>query len=259
MPISVEAQFVEETAALIPDFRPLLDEHRADNGEILAYLAVADFARLVATALERDDEPLVERSMDWLEKMASHPDERISRDLLGAGVFEALDAAQLRRLAVRAGPRLRRALTLMEPESIVQAPADLPVRVLDGASFDDLEGFCVEFSKSVLAGAHEWRGNLDALNDILRGGFGTPHGPWVLRWQHARRSREALGWPATKRWLRERMQSCHPTNVVGFGEQLADAENERGQTLFERIISIVRDHGAGGAEAEDGVALVLEE
>jgi hypothetical protein len=50
--------------------------------------------------------------------MASHEDERVSRDLLGAGVFEALDAATLRKVASTMGPAARRALLVMEPEAL---------------------------------------------------------------------------------------------------------------------------------------------
>ena len=134
-----------------------------------------------------------------------------------------------------------------------------PVRVLDGTRFDDFEGFCAEFSRSVLLGAYEWKGNLDALNDILRGGFGTPEAPWVLRWRHVARSREALGWVATRRWLSERMQKCNPSNVAAFRQRLRDAEHEAGGTLFDLIVEIIRDHGVGGAEREDGVTLELED
>ncbi|BCY11767.1 hypothetical protein L3i22_068550 [Actinoplanes sp. L3-i22] len=48
-----------------------------------------------------------------------------------------------------------------------------------GANFSDFDGFAREFS--TLLCHYAWHGNLDAFNDILRGGFGTPEGGWVLR------------------------------------------------------------------------------
>jgi hypothetical protein len=52
-------------------------------------------------------------------------------------------------------------------------PSDgLPVLVIDGAHFSDLDGFTREFSRLLVN--YTWRGNLDAFNDLLRGGFGTP-------------------------------------------------------------------------------------
>jgi hypothetical protein len=49
---------------------------------------------------------------------------------------------------------------------------DLPVLVIDGADFSDFDGFAREFSR--LLCNYTWRGNLDAFNDILRGGSGRP-------------------------------------------------------------------------------------
>jgi hypothetical protein len=97
---------------------------------------------------------------------------------------------------------------------------DLPVLVIDGASFSDFDGFTREFSR--LLSDHTWHGNLNAFNDLLRGGFGTPENGWVLRWRHSESSRAALG-PA----------------------------------LFDQIVGIIRDHGPGGDESEDGVLLEL--
>ena len=44
----------------------------------------------------------------------------------------------------------------------------LPVLVIDGANFSDLDGFAREFSR--LLRNYTWRGNLDGFNDLLRGG-----------------------------------------------------------------------------------------
>jgi RNAse (barnase) inhibitor barstar len=49
---------------------------------------------------------------------------------------------------------------------------DLPVLVIDGASFSDFEGFTSEFTR--LLDNYTWRGNLDAFNDLLRGATGRP-------------------------------------------------------------------------------------
>ena len=57
---------------------------------------------------------------------------------------------------------------------------DLPVLIIDGACFSDFDGFAREFSR--LLRDYTWQGNLDAFNDILGGGFGTPEDGWVLRW-----------------------------------------------------------------------------
>jgi RNAse (barnase) inhibitor barstar len=44
---------------------------------------------------------------------------------------------------------------------------------IDGSRFSTLEDFFEEIS-SVLIPGYSWGHNLEAFNDILRGGFGTP-------------------------------------------------------------------------------------
>ncbi|MCA9565983.1 MAG: barstar family protein, partial [Myxococcales bacterium] len=87
----------------------------------------------------------------------------------------------------------------------------LPVVEIDGARFTDLEGFWDEVSRQLIPGA-VWGRNLDAFNDILRGGFGTPEGGFVLRWTDSRQSRLALGHEETARWLERTLERCHPSN-----------------------------------------------
>lgn len=130
------------------------------------------------------------------------------------------------------------------------------VFTLDGSRFDDLDGFFDEVSRVLVPGAR-WGRNLDAFNDLLRGGFGTPDGGFVVRWIHADRSAARLGHAATARWLESKVETCHPANVARFRRELADARAGEGPTLFDTLIGILRDHGEGGSEAEDRVVLEL--
>lgn len=131
----------------------------------------------------------------------------------------------------------------------------LPVLTIDGADFDDFEGFVSRFSG--LLDDFEWHGSLDAFNDILSGGCGTPAGGFELRWLNSERSRAALGWPATIRWLEETIDRCHPSNVPRLTAQLGAAKRGEGATLFDWIVEIIEAHGPGGPEAEDNVVLRL--
>lgn len=115
-----------------------------------------------------------------------------------------------------------------------------PVLVLDGAAFTDLDGFAREFSR--LLTGHTWHGNLDAFNDILRGGLGTPAGSWVLRWVNSAASRAALGYPATVHRL---SGLAHPDQ-----DRLRAAERGEGPTLFDELVEIIRDHAADGVRLE---------
>lgn len=59
---------------------------------------------------------------------------------------------------------------------------------IDGSRFSTLEGFFEEIS-SVLIPGTDWGKNLDAFNDILRGGFGTPDDGFILKWKNSNLSR----------------------------------------------------------------------
>lgn len=104
---------------------------------------------------------------------------------------------------------------------------------------------------------YQWRGHLDAFNDILRGGFRTPDGGFVLRWVNSSLSIDRLGYDETVKWLERIMQTCHPSNVLRVEAELAAARHGEGPTLFDIIVEIIRTHGPDGAEAEDNVLLEL--
>ena len=49
------------------------------------------------------------------------------------------------------------------------------------------------------------------MNDILRGGLGTPDAV-VLRFTNSASAREALGYVETVAWFEERVKNCDTTN-----------------------------------------------
>lgn len=132
---------------------------------------------------------------------------------------------------------------------------DRPEFVLDGTAFDDLAGFFAAVTRTL--GVSAWGRNPDAFNDILRGGFGTPDGGFILRWDNSAISAQRLGWPETIRFIERKLATCHPANIPSVQADLAAARRGEGQTLFDIITSIIRDHGPGGIEAEDNVHLIL--
>jgi RNAse (barnase) inhibitor barstar len=128
---------------------------------------------------------------------------------------------------------------------------------IDGTRFSTLEGFFEEVSHVILAEA-DWGRNLDAFNDILRGGFGTPEEGFTIRWKNHALSQERLGYPETVRQLKLRLRRCHASNRAAVAADLAEAEREEGLTVFDWIVDIIRRHGASGEEADQSVSLVLE-
>jgi hypothetical protein len=115
------------------------------------------------------------------------------------------------------------------------------VYAVDGSRFSTLAECAAEFTR-VLGWTTPWNGNLDAFNDFLRGGFGTPDEGFVLTWQHSDLSRQRLGYGETLHWLEERVHDCHPSNVAHFQERIAAARRQEGETLFDTLVAIVRDH-----------------
>ena len=129
--------------------------------------------------------------------------------------------------------------------------------VLDVLRITSLETFYDEVSRSLVPGA-SWGRNLDAFNDILRGGFGTPAEGFILRWTNSDQSRANLAYPETVRQLEKRLERCHPTNRAHVRAELSQARACKGDTVFDWLVVIIRDHGSGGEQSEDCVQLVLE-
>ena len=127
---------------------------------------------------------------------------------------------------------------------------------VDATRFSTLEEFYAEVSRVLIPGS-DWGHNLDAFNDILRGGFGTPDGGFTLRWRDHALSVERLGYAETVRQLERRLARCHPSNRASVMQDLALAERREGPTVFDWLIEIIRRHGQGGEEATDGVVLIL--
>ena len=127
---------------------------------------------------------------------------------------------------------------------------------IDGARFSTLEEFFEEVSRVMIPDVY-WGHNLDAFNDILRGGFGTPEEGFSLVWKNYALSRERLGYPETVRQLQLRLTRCHPLNREYVAENLQSAMRNEGSTVFDWLIEIIRCHGPGGDEEEDNVELIL--
>ncbi|MBK8040162.1 MAG: barstar family protein [Verrucomicrobiaceae bacterium] len=128
---------------------------------------------------------------------------------------------------------------------------------IDGTQFSDLQEFFDQISEHLIPGA-EWGRNLDAFNDILRGGFGTPDEGFILVWLNSAESKKRLGYDETQSQLERRLQRCHPTNRDDVAMDLEQAKRHEGSTVFDWLVEIIEAHCEGGDEAEDGVELRLE-
>ena len=120
--------------------------------------------------------------------------------------------------------------------------------ILNGESFSDLDGFYSAIGRLLAPEAGFSVGhNLDALADILYGGFGghKPGEPIEIVWQSSEKSRRDLGYEATARALRWRLSVCDPRSREQLINRLAAAESETGDTVFDRIVSVITDTESG--------------
>ena len=129
--------------------------------------------------------------------------------------------------------------------------------VIDGTRFSTLEGFYAEIGRGLIPDVG-WGENLNAFNDILRGGFGTPPEGFTLRWRNSDISRRNLGSAETVRQLRELQKQCHPDSRAHIQLELNLAMEHVGPTVFDWLVEIIAGHGIGGEEAESCVVLILE-
>lgn len=127
---------------------------------------------------------------------------------------------------------------------------------IDGRDFSTLDQFYDEVSRVLIPGV-EWGRNLNAFNDILRGGFGTPKEGFVFRWNNSHLSRERLGYPETVRVLQDQLTRCHPDACEFYLAEIEMAQQGFGPTVFDWLTEILRIHGPEGEEWEDGVDLEL--
>lgn len=120
--------------------------------------------------------------------------------------------------------------------------------VIDGKSFLDFEGFVKEFNKNVF-GDNYWQGNLDAFNDMLYGGYGTPQIPdetedFTIIWKNAYKSVYDLGVKELSKclWEGDALEHIPECNLEIVKKQKALAEMGLGKTMFMLLVEIIAGH-----------------
>lgn len=72
-----------------------------------------------------------------------------------------------------------------------------------------------------------------------------------------RRANGAHAATPVTRWLEQILLTCHPANRADISARIGDSKQGVGPTLFDEVVEIIRHHGVGGEESEDGVVLEL--
>lgn len=126
----------------------------------------------------------------------------------------------------------------------------VPVKiVIDGTKFSNIEEFYDEID-NLLTKDLPWKTghNLDAFNDLLRGGFGVhEYGQRLqIKWTNFAKSKKVFGYEATVKHYERMLGICHPDNRQYVEKKLADARENRGQTLLGIIVEIILDTDNSG-------------
>lgn len=117
--------------------------------------------------------------------------------------------------------------------------------IINADNFSDLAGFYEEMNSLFMKNV-DWKlgRSLDALNDILYGGFGVFNSDEqvIVLWNNFSKSKKDLGFEETIRNYQMKINQGYPYNVTLFQEKLAELKNGNGQTLCDIIIEIFEDH-----------------
>lgn len=116
---------------------------------------------------------------------------------------------------------------------------------IDGARVVDIASFYDEINRVFMAG-EDWQlgPSLDALDDLLYGGFGALAGTDMATvvWAGSETSRRALGREATRAHYLAKLAQPDIFNAAYFAQQLAELDRGEGPTYFEIVLEIFADH-----------------
>lgn len=112
--------------------------------------------------------------------------------------------------------------------------------VIEGENFETLDGFYDEVQKELTDNFKGFGRNLDAFNDILRGGFGKfDDEPIKIIWKNSKKSKKDLGFAQTIKYLEAKLEKCHPLSRDSVRNDLENAQRNKGKTLFQLITEII--------------------
>jgi len=116
--------------------------------------------------------------------------------------------------------------------------------VIDGNNFADLNGFYEEVAKSLTKTTWKMGSNMDAFNDILRGGLGKfEKGEAItIIWKSAAKSQQDLDHAKAAVYLNSMLERCHPQNERRIIAKIKDAKAGTGPTLFDMLKSVFTAH-----------------
>lgn len=116
---------------------------------------------------------------------------------------------------------------------------------IEGRAVHDIATFYDEINR-VFMPKEDWKlgQSLDALDDLLYGGFGAIEGqePVTLVWRDIERSKTALGHDATLDFYLTKLARREIFDRAWTEKKIADLESGNGATYFEIILDIISAH-----------------
>jgi RNAse (barnase) inhibitor barstar len=116
------------------------------------------------------------------------------------------------------------------------------VLTIAGDAIHDIPSFYIEINRVFMA-KEDWKlgESLDALDDMLRGGYGAINGdePVRLVWRDIDLARSSLGFSATCAFLQQKLERPDRYDVERINRQLSALKAGTGQTYFEIVLDII--------------------
>ena len=119
--------------------------------------------------------------------------------------------------------------------------------IIDGSSFNNLNSFYDELERVLCSNFHMGR-NLNAVDDVLRGGFGKfeYEESIDLIWRNSQKSKHDLGHKETIKYLRKSLFYCFVagpySNISQLRKDLKKAKAGEGKTIFDELIEMIEDN-----------------
>jgi RNAse (barnase) inhibitor barstar len=116
---------------------------------------------------------------------------------------------------------------------------------IDGTTVHDISSFYDEVNRVFMVGV-DWQlgASLDALDDMLSGGYGALEGaaPATIVLGDDARLREALGVEETRRYLLGKLARPDVFNAAIFEKRLRELDAGTGPTYYDTVREILAEH-----------------
>lgn len=116
---------------------------------------------------------------------------------------------------------------------------------IDGSKIQDLTSLYKEFNDKLMPN-EDWElgESLDALDDLLYGGFGEINGNEAIRfvWIDFERMKELFGYDFTLNFYQNKLKYPEIFNKELIQNSIEELQNGNGKTYFEIILEIIESH-----------------